>query len=518
MARFHSHNLRIATRVWLGFGSVIVAIVAVVGAVEFNLGRSLDQWAEVGRDRGVQVQAGQAHLLAKDNAIASLSLLVSPSAEQQRQLAEAIAKRNTEITALLTELERAAATDAEVAPLLAEVRKRHRSYAGGVKRIGDMVLAGKQAEAAFAAEEEMLPMMAPFFAALAQLDEALVRNGHRVEADNTALLHQTQWIGLLAGALAVVMAAAAGVLLVRSVTGPLAGAIALAQSVQQGDLTRRVLAEGRNEAALLLQAMNAMSDNLTQVIAEVRSSSENVANASAEIAQGNMDLSGRTETQASALQETAASMDQLASTVRQTAERAAQANELARSATASAQSGGHIVTDVVTTMRGIQDSSRRIAEIVAVIDGIAFQTNILALNAAVEAARAGEQGRGFAVVATEVRQLAQRSARAAREIKTLIDTSVARVEQGAQLADKAGASMQQIVASIGHVNTIVGEISVASGEQSAGVAQVGHAVTQMDATTQQNAALVEQSAAAAASLRTQAEQLAAVVARFRLAA
>ena len=259
-----------------------------------------------------------------------------------------------------------------------------------------------------------------------------------------------------------------------------------------------------------------MQSSLAQVVGHVRGSADGVATASSQIAQGNQDLSFRTEQQASSLQQTAASMEQLGSAVLQNADNASQANQLARNASAVAVQGGEVVGQVVTTMRSINESSKRIADIISVIDGIAFQTNILALNAAVEAARAGEQGRGFAVVATEVRSLAQRSASAAKEIKTLITASVERVEQGTFLVDQAGSTMAEIVSAITRVTDIVGEISASSSQQGNGVAQVGQAVNQMDQATQQNAALVEQSAAAAESLKLQAQQLVQAVAVFKL--
>ncbi|MFN4003943.1 MAG: methyl-accepting chemotaxis protein [Hylemonella sp.] len=265
------------------------------------------------------------------------------------------------------------------------------------------------------------------------------------------------------------------------------------------------------------QALRNMLQRMQTAVATVRQGAESVSTASAEIAQGNQDLSARTESQASALEETAASMEELGSTVKQNADNARQANQLAQSASTVAVKGGEVVAQVVDTMKGINDASKKIADIINVIDGIAFQTNILALNAAVEAARAGEQGRGFAVVAGEVRNLAQRSAEAAKEIKALITDSVGRVEQGTALVDQAGATMNEVVASIRRVTDIMGEISAASAEQSAGVAQVGEAITQMDQTTQQNAALVEEMAAAAASLNTQAQELVQAVAVFRLA-
>ncbi len=302
----------------------------------------------------------------------------------------------------------------------------------------------------------------------------------------------------------------------RSLTRPLARALHHAQQVALGDLSSRVNAPGRSEIARLLQSLDGMSNSLAAVVRSVRQNSEGVATASAQISQGNNDLSQRTEQQASALEETAASMEQLSSTVKQNADNARQANQLALGASAVAIQGGEVVGKVVETMKSINDSSRKIADIISVIDSIAFQTNILALNAAVEAARAGEQGRGFAVVAAEVRSLAGRSAEAAKEIKSLINASVERVAQGTTLVDQAGATMTEVVASIKSVTDIMGEISAASTEQSTGVAQIGEAVTQMDKATQQNAALVEECASAAESLRTQATQLVQAVAVFEL--
>jgi methyl-accepting chemotaxis protein len=293
-------------------------------------------------------------------------------------------------------------------------------------------------------------------------------------------------------------------------------AVRVVDAVSQGDLTVQIRSEGTDEVAQLLQAMVQMQRSLLGVVGSVRAGSEHLALASAEIAQGNTDLSARTEQQASALEQTAASMEELGSTVKQNADNARHANQLAQSASTIAVEGGTVVGQVVQTMRGINESSRKISDIIQVIDGIAFQTNILALNAAVEAARAGEQGRGFAVVASEVRSLAGRSAEAAKEIKYLINASVERVEHGTTLADQAGLTMTEVVASIKRVTDIMGEISIASNEQALGVAQVGEAVTQMDQTTQQNAALVEEMAAAASGLKSQAQDLVAVVASYKL--
>ena len=302
----------------------------------------------------------------------------------------------------------------------------------------------------------------------------------------------------------------------RRITVSLVMARQLSDSMAAGDLASDIQVQGPAEIANLLQGLMAMRDSLVRVVSTVRSGSEGVATASSEIAQGNHDLSARTEQQASALQETAASMEQLSSTVTQNADSAKQANQLATSASAIAIRGGEVVSEVVETMKGINEASRKISDIISVIDGIAFQTNILALNAAVEAARAGEQGRGFAVVASEVRSLAGRSADAAKEIKTLINTSVEQVGRGSSLVDQAGTTMTEVVSSIRRVTDIMSEISAASSEQATGVAQVGEAVTQLDQATQQNAALVEEMAAAASSLKSQAVELVHSVAVFKL--
>jgi methyl-accepting chemotaxis protein len=326
---------------------------------------------------------------------------------------------------------------------------------------------------------------------------------------------------LIFGGLALfALTALAGLALTRSVFRQLGAEPSVAadavNAVAAGDLTAEVPLQP-GDTSSLMAALAGMRDSLVKIVNEVRGNSESVATASAQIAQGNQDLSGRTEEQASALQQTAATMEQLGTTVRHNTDSAKQANQLAQNASAVATQGGDVVGKVVTTMQGISDSSRKIGDIIGVIDGIAFQTNILALNAAVEAARAGEQGRGFAVVASEVRSLAQRSAEAAKEIKVLIGRSVEQVEQGTQLVDQAGKTMCEIVGSIQRVSAIVAEISSASAEQTNGVLQVGEAVSQMDQATQQNAALVEESAAAAESLKAQAQQLVHAVAVFKLA-
>jgi methyl-accepting chemotaxis protein len=352
-------------------------------------------------------------------------------------------------------------------------------------------------------------------------DLAEIKEGEaKLAADRTEKIYATSrnlMVGLVMGA--ALIGIAIGLWLSRSLTRQLgaepAEAAAFAQGVAQGDLSVAIELRA-GDTTSIMAALRAMQISLAKVVSEVRSNSESVATASAQIAQGNQDLSQRTEEQASALEETAASMEQLGATVKQNADNAKQANQLAQGASSVAIKGGEVVGQVVDTMKAINDSSKKISDIIAVIDGIAFQTNILALNAAVEAARAGEQGRGFAVVAGEVRNLAGRSADAAKEIKRLITDSVERVDQGTALVDQAGVTMSEVVSSIRRVTDLMGEISAASIEQSTGVSQVGEAVGQMDQVTQQNAALVEESAAAAESLKLQAQELVKVVSVFKL--
>ncbi len=314
----------------------------------------------------------------------------------------------------------------------------------------------------------------------------------------------------------VLMGIAIAWLITRSITRPLNEAVLVAQTVAAGDLSSHIVVNSTDETGRLLQALKDMNDSLRKIVGEVRLGTDTIATASSQIATGNLDLSSRTEQQASSLEETASSMEELTSTVKQNADNAKQANSLVLSASAVAIKGGTVVAEVVNTMGSINESSRKIVDIISVIDGIAFQTNILALNAAVEAARAGEQGRGFAVVAAEVRNLAQRSAAAAKEIKTLIGDSVDKVEVGAKLVDQAGSTMQEIVDSVKRVTDIMSEITAASVEQTDGIEQINQAITQMDEVTQQNAALVEEAAAAAQSLQDQAANLSQVVSVFNL--
>ena len=333
-----------------------------------------------------------------------------------------------------------------------------------------------------------------------------------IRADNQ---DSARMIGILAAA-AVTLGALCSWVLTRGIVRPIREAVGLAQTVASGDLTQKISASTNDETGALLRALHHMNDSLVKIVTEVRTGTNTIADASSEIAAGNMDLSSRTEQQAASLEETAASMEQITSTVRQNADNARQANQLAITASNVATEGGAVVGQVIATMSSINESSRKVVDIIGVIDGIAFQTNILALNAAVEAARAGEQGRGFAVVASEVRNLAQRSAAAAKEIKMLISDSVDKVDAGARLVDQAGETMEQVVESIRRVTDIMAEISHASQEQTVGIEQVNLSIGLMDEATQQNAALVEESAAAAGAMQDQAAKLAQAVGVFKL--
>ena len=412
-------------------------------------------------------------------------------------------------------LESVLITDKEKA-LYAEIGAERKIYVSARDEIVSFKKAGKVEEANQVMEQKFKPASVAY---LAKLDALLKLQ--REEIDNKAKsIEEIDRAGrnlmVALGVISLLIGVTFAWLLSASITVPLAKARHVARQITGGDLTGHIDNQGRDELGQLLSSLHEMQASLVKVVSNVRQGSEAVATASAEIASGNHDLSSRTESQASALQETAASMDTLSSTVKQNADSARQANQLATSASTIAVQGGEVVSLVVETMKGINESSRKISDIISVIDGIAFQTNILALNAAVEAARAGEQGRGFAVVASEVRSLAGRSAEAAKEIKSLINASVERVEHGSALVDQAGATMTEVVSSIRRVTDIMGEISAASAEQSAGVAQVGSAVTEMDQATQQNAALVEEMAAAASSLKSQAQELVQVVVGFKL--
>ncbi|MDY7579727.1 methyl-accepting chemotaxis protein [Herbaspirillum sp. RTI4] len=378
------------------------------------------------------------------------------------------------------------------------------------KQAGDTALAAQVLETKFMPSAKLY---------LSLLDELLVLQRSSINATAAGInttFEQSRTLMLLLGVLAVSSGVLCAWYLTIGITRPLNSAVGIARSVAEGDLTTVIPAHGKDEIGQLMAALKIMNDNLLRIVGQVRSGTDMIATASREIATGNMDLSSRTEAQASSLEQTAAAMEELTSTVRQNAENAQQASTLAVSASRVAKDGGEVVGQVVSTMSAINDSSRKIVDIISVIDGIAFQTNILALNAAVEAARAGEQGRGFAVVASEVRSLAQRSAAAAREIKILIGDSVDKVATGSKLVEQAGVTIGEVVDSVKRVTDIVAEISAAGQEQSGGIGEVNRAITHMDEATQQNAALVEQAAAAAQSLQDQAATLAQLVSIFKL--
>jgi methyl-accepting chemotaxis protein len=356
----------------------------------------------------------------------------------------------------------------------------------------------------------------PISAKIGELIELQLRVAREVYDEAESRFHTIVWVIMALIVAAVAFSALLGVMVTRSITGPIRQAGSVASAIAAGDLTATVQTQGRDEAAELLRALRSMSESLARIVGAVRTSSEGVATGASQIAAGSADLSQRTEEQAANLEQTAASMEELTATVQQNTELSRRARDLATGASDAAVRGGDAVSQVVTTMEAIADSSRKIADLIGVIDGIAFQTNILALNAAVEAARAGEQGRGFAVVAAEVRTLAQRSAAAAKEIKDLITASVQRVEAGSQQVADAGSSVSDIVSQVQRVTDLINEITTASDEQASGVGQVAQATQQLDQVTQQNAALVEESSAAAESLRAQAQALVAEVSVFKL--
>ena len=418
------------------------------------------------------------------------------------------------------EFERAHATTAEQRQLVADFDRTWPAYVASTRTLEAAARAGDTAGALAELNATTDPLHVKVRKLFISLGEMREKSAHQRSDDGVAIVNAAAWKVTALVIFGLLAASAIGWLVTSFITRQIGGepgqAADLARAVAAGDLTASVALRAGDRTSLMAQ-LKAMQASLSQVVTRVRQNSESVATAATQISQGNNDLSARTEEQASALEETAASMEELSSTVRHNADNATQANQLAQSASEVAVQGGQVVHEVVETMKVINESSRRIADIIGVIDGIAFQTNILALNAAVEAARAGEQGRGFAVVAAEVRSLAGRSAEAAKEIRGLITASVERVEQGTALVDRAGDTMTRVVSAIQRVTDIIGEISAASSQQSAGVSQVGEAVSQMDQATQQNAALVEESAAAAESLSAQARQLVDAVKVFKLA-
>ena len=510
------NNLKIGTRLTLTL-AVLVALIVIVGMQSLFKASHVQGSLEdiVNRRMAIMDDVNELRLEVNLQArgIRNMALLSNP--EQIQAERTRIMKSREKIN------EVAKRVDGKIrAPKARELLKTiegHRArYREGIDRFIAQLDAGQKEQATDYLINGLRPVQAAYLDALHELIEFQKSASQSAGEEAISDVHNLQFTVWLAVGMALTIAIGLGLWIVRSITQPINEAVEMAQGVAGGDLTRQIKAQRHDETGQLLRALATMQERLAQIVSQVRQGSESVSTASAEIAQGNQDLSSRTESQASALEETAASMEELDSTVKQNADNAKQANELARNASSVAIQGGEAVTQVVGTMKGINDASKRIADIISVIDGIAFQTNILALNAAVEAARAGEQGRGFAVVASEVRTLASRSAEAAKEIKQLITDSVQRVEQGSAQVDQAGRTMNEVVASIRRVTDIMGEISAASSEQSAGMAQISEAVVQMDQATQQNAALVEEMAAAAGSLRTQSHDLVQTVAVFKL--
>ena len=498
----------------LGF-VVIVGIIGLQGTRALDL--AMDAITLNGSTMKDQLQADQAHDALRGDVMAALLASANGDAQQQREASKDVDEHIATFRKLLTSME-AQTTDPALRRAMAQVRPDADAYLISARQMVQLASTDKvAAQAGFSSFMVVFRKLEVSMAALSELIEA--NSDHAKEVgDEVARRDEVQIIGVLLGSLLVMLAIAR--LTSRAIIAPLDEVIGFAASISGGDLSRELASDpaDHTETGRLKQALNLMRSNLHRIVADVRGGTDNIATASREIAAGNLDLSSRTEMQASSLQETASSMEQLTSTVKQNADSARQANTLAESASQVAVHGGTVVASVVDTMGAIDSASRKIVDIIDVIEGIAFQTNILALNAAVEAARAGEQGRGFAVVAAEVRNLAQRSNAAAREIKTLIGASVAQVDQGSRLVAQAGATMQDIVASVRRVSNIIGEISVASREQESGIDQVNQAIAQIDSATQQNAALVEQAAAAAGAMEEQAGGLARVVSVFQLSA
>ena len=509
-------DMKISTRLKLAFSLIALMLILMGSITLLQTSKLHDSLIDV-TERRMEILRDLGHLRDEINhqARASRNVALMTKAGDIRQELEQIQSSRKAVDEIMARLDKDIHSEKgrKVLARMVELRKDYKTH---TDRYLALIEQEKKEEAISLLLDDVRPIQLAYFEAIKEetsnQDETTAQASHDAEAAAGAI-EMTVWA---TGSLSLTMSILLAIWIIRAITRPIQKAVDVARAVAGGDLTLQFDASGTNETALLLKALSDMQASLAKVVGTVRRGAESIETASAEISQSNLDLSGRTEHQASALEQTAASMEQLGSTVNQNADNARQANQLAQSASTVAVQGGTVVAQVVDTMRGISDSSKKIADIISVIDGIAFQTNILALNAAVEAARAGEQGRGFAVVAGEVRTLAQRSAEAAKEIKTLITDSVQRVDHGSILVDQAGATMNDVVNSIRRVTDIMSEISAASVEQGSGVSQIGEAVTQLDQATQQNAALVEEMASAASSLNTQAQDLVQAVAVFRL--
>ena len=510
-------TLSVRTRLSVAFGSLAVLVLIVSGIAAYSLNDITSRLNDFSEGAAL---ASHIESAVDRRAIAARNLVLIPASEDPTQEHRKVTQAHEDATQRLAQLQAwvtrsAHMTEAE-RQLVRDIAEVEARYGPVALAIVKLALEGEREAAIARMNEDCRPLLAQLMQATNAFSAASAQRGQQLREESAQRADTQKMLLWGASLFALLYAVSSGWRLIRSINRPLQHAVAVANQIASGQLNNPVHIEREDETGLVLKALERMQHSLASTVRSVRQGAHNVATASAEIAQGTLDLSSRTEGQASALEETASAMAELDGTVNHNASSAAQANQLAQQASNVAQQGGATVTQVIGTMNDISQSSRKIVDIIAVIDGIAFQTNILALNAAVEAARAGEQGRGFAVVAGEVRTLAQRSAAAAREIKQLIIDSVERVEQGTTLVNQAGTTMDEVVTSIRRVSDIVAEISAATREQSAGVSQVGKAVTHMDATTQQNAALVEEMSAATANLNVQAQELVHAVAVFDL--
>ncbi|MGZ3182054.1 MAG: methyl-accepting chemotaxis protein [Telluria sp.] len=511
-------QLTIGVRLAVGFGIILLSLVVLLAAGSLVSARNRDQLVSGltnANNKIVLANRMKSAMLESGVAMRNIGLQGDVEAMQREQ--QKVADKGKEYAEARDKLVSSGLSDTEK-QVIDNLNRIDAALAPPFKEAIGQAMAFNSEAVAKTISSKIDPLNREAGVALDKLVEAQRASAKAVQADVIAAADRQNLIFL--GVCVAIIAAAVGFALVltRSITSPLQEAVSIARRVADGELDTQVHTDGSDEVTQLLQALKDMADSLLRIVSDVRAGTETITVASQEIASGNADLSARTESQASSLEETASSMEELTETVRQNANNARQANQLVMSASEHATKGGNVVGHVVQTMGSIKESSGKVVDIIGVIDGIAFQTNILALNAAVEAARAGEQGRGFAVVASEVRSLAQRSANAAKEIKALISDSVDKVDTGSKLVDEAGKTMEEIVLSVKHVADIMGEITVASEEQSSGIEEVNRAITQMDEMTQQNAALVEEAAAAAESMKEQAAALARAMAFFKLGA
>jgi len=509
-------DFKIGMRLRIGFGSILailVAMVIVTNYLNYSNKANLRQGLEVSSGKGVQAAIMKSAMLETGLAMRNIGLQSDVSLMQKEE--EKVKDNRKRYDQARDKLQNAGLSDEEK-KILSDISALDKDVDAAFKEALGQMLAFNAEGAAKVIATRIDPLNQQALASLNKLVDLQRQASISVLTGSEAADQKLMFLLIGLGVAALAIGVTGAIMITTSITGPLSGALDVAQKVAAGELTCQVDVVGNDETSELQQALKDMTTSLSKTVGDVRAGTELISTASQEIASGNADLSARTESQASSLEETASSMEELTSTVKQNADNARQANQLAVTASSVAEKGGSVVSQVVETMGSIKDSSRKIYDIIGVIDGIAFQTNILALNAAVEAARAGEQGRGFAVVATEVRNLAQRSANAAKEIKELIGDSVEKVEAGSKLVDEAGQTMGLIVTSIKQVADIMGEITAATQEQSNGIEEVNQAIGQMDEMTQQNAALVEEAAAAAESMQEQAEKLAEAVSIFKL--